>query len=130
MHSMILHGKINTTEAKAKSIKGALEKLVTKAKNKGEEARNDLMRDLVQHEMVDKLIKDIAPRFKERPGGYTRILRVGNRLKDNSPRVILEWVESSILVGEVVGSTKPQKKAKVKKTVKVIKKTDKIKEKK
>jgi large subunit ribosomal protein L17 len=113
MYAMILNGRIKTTEAKAKSIKGALEKLVTKAKNKGEGARNDLMRDLVQHDMVDKLITNIAPRFATRPGGYTRILRVGSRRKDNTAMVLLEWVDGEIITGEVVSVVVPKKDKKV-----------------
>jgi large subunit ribosomal protein L17 len=129
MHAMILHGRIKTTEAKAKAIKGQLEKLVTKAKNKGKEAENDLMRDLVQHEMVEKLISNIAPRFTTRPGGYTRILRLGSRKKDNTAMVMLEWVEQEIITGEVVVASKKEKKVKVikEKIVKEEKKTDKAK---
>ena len=129
MHAMILHGRIKTTEAKAKAIKGQLEKLVTKAKNKGKEAENDLMRDLVQHEMVEKLISNIAPRFTARPGGYTRILRLGSRKKDNTAMVMLEWVEQEIITGEVVATPKKEKKVKVtkEKTVKEEKKPAKAK---
>lgn len=112
MHAMILHGRIKTTEAKAKAIKGQLEKMVTKAK-KGLTAENDLMRDLVQHDMVEKLISNIAPRFMTRPGGYTRILRLGSRKKDNTAMVMLEWVEQEIITGEVVVAPKKEKKVKV-----------------
>lgn len=131
MHAMILHGRIKTTEAKAKAIKGELEKLVTKAK-KGVVAENDLMRDLVQHDMVEKLITNIAPRFTTRPGGYTRILRLGSRKKDNTAMVLLEWVEQEIITGEVMPAVKKEKKvkrAKVEKTkpVKVEKKPIKVK---
>ena len=115
VHSMILVGRIKTTEAKAKAIKAKVEKLVTKARNKGEEARNDLLRDLANHDIVEKLISNIAPRFKERTGGYTRILRLGRRVKDNSPMVLLEWVESEIIIGESVVNTSSKKDKKEKK---------------
>ena len=128
MYAMILHGRIKTTEAKAKAIKGQLEKMVTKAK-KGLTAENDLMRDLVQHDMVEKLISNIAPRFVGRPGGYTRILRLGSRKKDNTAMVMLEWVEQEIVTGEVVVAPKKEKKVKVvkEKTVKEEKNPAKVK---
>lgn len=124
MHALIINEKIKTTEAKAKSIKGEIEKLVTKAKNKGDVAKNVLLSHLANEEMVDKLINEIAPRFKERPGGYTRILRLEKRLKDNSQMVILEWVEKgSVVVVSSKNKNKRVKKEKVDKT-----KTKKVKE--
>lgn len=92
MRALVLEERIKTTEAKAKSIKGEIEKMVTRAKNKGEEARVILKKSFSK-EVVDKIINDIAPRFKERKGGYTRIVRLGTRKKDNAPIVLLEWVE-------------------------------------
>lgn len=115
VHSMILVGRIKTTEAKAKAIKAKVEKLVTKARNKGEEARNDLIRDLANHDIVEKLISNIAPRFKDRTGGYTRILRLGRRVKDNSPMVLLEWVESEIIIDQTVDANSNKKDKKEKK---------------
>jgi large subunit ribosomal protein L17 len=98
---MILNDRIETTEAKAKAIKGELEKIVTKAAKQGEAARNTLRSRLVQEPLVDKMISEIGPRFANRPGGYTRIVRLGNRLKDNSEMVYLEWVEVSSQISEV-----------------------------
>lgn len=111
IRSMVLNDRIETTEAKAKAIKGELEKIVTKAAKQGEAARNTLRSRLVQEPLVDKMISEIGPRFANRPGGYTRIVRLGSRLKDNSEMVLLEWVE----VGEkvsVVTNKKAEKKAK------------------
>lgn len=93
MGSLVLHGKIRTTEAKAKSIKGELEKLVTIAKNKEENARNLLMSRLVNDRVVEKVISEIAPKFAARPGGYTRIIRMGPRVKDGAKMVLMSWVE-------------------------------------
>ena len=89
--AMILKGRITTTEHKAKSIKGDLEKLVTKAK-KGENSRLMLKKSLKPFE-VDRLINDIAPVFSQRSGGYTRIIKTGRRFGDNASTAILEWVE-------------------------------------
>ena len=93
MHGLVLHGKIKTTEAKAKSIKGAIEKLVTAAKNKGEESRGLIFSALANEMATDKIIAEIAPLFKTRPGGYTRILRLAPRVKDGASMVLLTWVE-------------------------------------
>lgn len=127
INGLIINGRISTTEAKAKAIKGKVEKLITEAKNKGEQARDNLLRNL-NPDIADKIIKQIAPRFKERPGGYTRILRLGTRLKDNARMVLLEFVESSELQNENVlekaavkkGSDNTDKKKEVKKTKKEI----------
>lgn len=91
MRSLILNEEIKTTEAKAKAIKGQVEKLVTAGK-KGEESRYHLKKD-INEDAVTKLIKEISPRFMKRPGGYTRIIKLENRLKDNAEMVLLEFVE-------------------------------------
>lgn len=91
MREMILRGQITTTEAKAKAIKPELEKSVTKAL-KSKEAAYHLQKTFSK-EITDRLIVEIAPKFKDRPGGYTRITKVGNRVKDNASLVVLEWVE-------------------------------------
>lgn len=106
--SMIIKGRISTTLEKAKSIKPDLEKLVTKAK-KGEASRVELKKTLSKYE-VDKLINQIAPVFKDRPGGYTRIIKTGTRFSDNASTAILEWVV------EIPEATKPEVKKSIKKT--------------
>lgn len=93
MASLVLNGKIKTTEAKAKSIKGEIEKMVTHAKKSGEEAKRILLKNLADEKIVDRIIKDIAPKFKARPGGYTRILKLGPRVKDAAQMVMMTWVE-------------------------------------
>lgn len=93
MNSMVLYGKIRTTEAKAKSIRGELEKLVTLAKTKGEDSKNLLISRLANSLVADKIISDIAPKFASRPGGYVRIVKMGPRLKDGARMVLLTWVE-------------------------------------
>ncbi|MGB4595220.1 MAG: 50S ribosomal protein L17 [Anaerolineaceae bacterium] len=95
------HEKIQTTLAKAKSIQGDAEKMITVAKNsaKGEDvdklnARRQISAALgnASPEIVKKLFDDIAPRFVNRPGGYTRLLKLGPRLGDNAEMVLLELV--------------------------------------
>lgn len=110
MRELVLHGKIKTTEAKAKSIRGEMEKMVTKAKLQGENAAVHLQKKFTG-DVVEKLIKEIAPLFKDRPGGYTRIIKMGRRVKDNAPMVLLEWVET------VADTTIVETKKRVKKTV-------------
>lgn len=91
MRSLALNESIKTTESKAKAIRGEFESHITKAK-RGEEARYHLVKH-ISEDAVDRLIKDIAPRMKDRNGGYTRIVRLGARLKDNAEMVLLELVE-------------------------------------
>ncbi len=95
------HEKIQTTLAKAKSIQGDAEKMITLAKNsaKAEDvvklnARRQIAAELgnASPEIVKKLFDDIAPRFTNRPGGYTRLLKLGPRLGDNAEMVVLELV--------------------------------------
>lgn len=102
--ALILKEKIKTTEAKAKAIKSQVEKIVTKAK-KGEEARNFLQR-FVYQDALDKLIVNIAPRFEKRQGGYTRIIKLGERLSDKAKVVLMEWVEGP---KEIIISKEPAK---------------------
>lgn len=128
MTSLVLDEKIQTTEAKAKSIKGHIEKLVTKAKKKEAEAGRFLSAHLMPA-AVDKVINRIAPQFKNRPGGYTRIVRLGNRVSDSASMVVIEWVEtiqnSEFKVqnsGRKDKKIKPVKSASKKKIVEKIKK--------
>lgn len=99
-HALVLHGRIKTTEAKAKSIKGEVEKLITYAKNNEANAFHHLQKK-VAVSTAEGIITNIAPLFKDRPGGYTRIVKIGSRKKDNATMVILELVEKMV-VSEVV----------------------------
>lgn len=93
MHGIVIHGKIRTTEAKAKAIKGELEKLVTIAREKRENAKQLLLSRLTNEKVVERLISEIAPKFATRPGGYTRIIKIGPRIKDGAKMVLMTWVE-------------------------------------
>lgn len=115
MRSLAMHEAIKTTESKAKAIRGEFESFITRAKD-GEAARYHLIKHLPE-ETVTRLIADIAPRMKERNGGYTRIIRLGTRTKDNAEMVILELVEKGEKM--VVKGTKSAKKTVKKVTVDV-----------
>jgi large subunit ribosomal protein L17 len=106
MTQLVMHERIQTTEQKAKAIKGSVEKLVTKAKIKGAAAQ-PLLLAYLHKDAVDKMINDVAPRFVNRPGGYTRILRIGRRFQDDASSVIIEWVERPVVVAK--SKTKGQK---------------------
>ena len=90
---VIEHERIETTEAKAKAVKPELEQLITLAKRGDLHARRQALSALGQDKfMVHKLFEDVAPRYAERPGGYSRILKLGPRKSDSTEMVYLELV--------------------------------------
>lgn len=108
--AMILKGKIATTEQKAKAIKGDLEKLVTKAKKGEKEARRLLQAELKPFE-IEKMVSQIAPGFKNRAGGYTRIIKTGSRFNDNASMVIMQWSDMEEIVVPAKAEVKTVKKS-------------------
>ncbi len=91
--SLITHGRILTTEAKAKELRPAVEKMVTKAKNPTLANRRLLLSGFYNNELVvSKLIDDVAPKYAERAGGYTRITKLVSRKSDGSPMAVIEFV--------------------------------------
>lgn len=108
--SLVLHERIETTEEKAKSIKGFVEKMVTRAnKENGAQARL-ILGAYLTNDALAKMFSDIAPRFVNRPGGYTRIVKIGNRFSDDASMVIMEWVEKNNVERKIVA--KPAKAVK------------------
>lgn len=91
--SLLEEGRITTTEAKAKELRRWVERLITEAKADDLAARRRVARDIAKAEVADKLFSNLMPRFRERPGGYTRILRRGSRLGDAAPMVVVELVD-------------------------------------
>jgi large subunit ribosomal protein L17 len=90
---IIDHERIQTTETKAKAVKPEVEKLITLAKRGDLHARRQALSALGQDKfVVYKLFEEIAPRYSERPGGYTRILKLGPRRSDSTEMVFLELV--------------------------------------
>jgi len=90
---IIEHERIKTTEAKAKAVKPEIEKLITLAKRGDLHARRQALSTLAQDKFaVYKLFEDLAPRYAERPGGYTRILKLGPRRSDSTEMVFIELV--------------------------------------
>ena len=90
---VIDHERIETTEAKAKAVKPEVERLITLAKRGDQHARRQAMSRLGQDKfIVYKLFEEIAPRYADRPGGYTRILKLGPRRSDATEMVFLELV--------------------------------------
>ena len=90
--SLIAAEAITTTEAKAKALRPVAEKVITKAKKGGLHNHRQVVSFLRDKEMVAKLFEEIGPRYADRPGGYTRILKVGPRPGDNAPMARIELV--------------------------------------
>ena len=90
---LIQHERIKTSQAKAKAVKPDIEKLITLAKRGDLHARRQALSELGQDRfLVHKLFEEVAPRYAERPGGYTRIVKLGPRRSDSTEMVFLELV--------------------------------------
>lgn len=91
IQSLFLHDQIKTTEAKAKAIKGLVDKIINQAKKS---KNRDLISEFViKKEAAEKLYSDLSSRFKGRTSGYTKMIRLGRRQGDNSMQVVLSLVE-------------------------------------
>ena len=99
--SLIMHKRISTTVPKAKALKIYVEPLITKSKNDTTHSRRVVFSYLKQKEAVTELFKEVAPKIVNRPGGYTRILRTGNRIGDNAETCIIELVDYNTTYTEV-----------------------------
>jgi len=89
--ALIVHEKIRTTDAKAKELRGFADRLVTLGKKATLHAKRRAFDRIRDHDAVTKLFDELAPRFKDRPGGYTRITKVGVRHGDAAPVSMIEW---------------------------------------
>ncbi|MGI8612913.1 MAG: 50S ribosomal protein L17 [Nocardioidaceae bacterium] len=92
--SLFEHGRITTTEAKARRLRPLAEKLITKAKRGDLHNRRQVMTVVRDKGVVHGLFTEIAPRYATRPGGYTRITKIGPRKGDNAPMAVIELVEA------------------------------------
>jgi large subunit ribosomal protein L17 len=101
--SLFEHGRITTTEAKAKRLRPLAERLITFAKRGDLHARRQVQTVVRDKQVVGHLFAEIGPRFAERPGGYTRIVKVGPRKGDNAPMAVIELVEALTVAQTAVG---------------------------
>ena len=98
--SLIEHQRIKTTLAKAKAVRPLAERMVTLGKNGSLHARRTALATLRHKSAVKKLFDDVAPRSAERNGGYTRIVRLGQRKSDSAAMAFIEWVDMAVVVEE------------------------------
>ncbi len=102
------HGRITTTTAKAKRLRPLAERMITFAKRGDLHARRQVMTVIRDKSVVHELFTEIGPRYAGRHGGYTRIVKIGNRKGDNAPMAIIELVEpmTEAVIAEATGATK------------------------
>jgi len=99
--SLLTHEKITTTDAKAKEIRSVAEKMITLGKRGDLHAQRQAAAYIREKSVVTKLFSAIAPRYKDRPGGYTRIVKLGIRQGDTAPISLIELVEEEMKVKKV-----------------------------
>jgi len=105
--SLILHKRITTTTAKAKALRTYVEPIITKSKEDSTHSRRTVFSYLKDKEAVAELFREVSPKIAERPGGYTRILKIGNRIGDNADMCILELVDyNEAMLGGEAAKTK------------------------
>jgi large subunit ribosomal protein L17 len=108
--SLIEHQRIKTTLAKAKAVRPLAEHMVTLGKNGSIHARRTALAALRQKKAVKKLFDDIAPRSAERNGGYTRIVKLGQRKSDSAPMAFIEWVDTAEVIEQKPAEEKKAKR--------------------
>ena len=104
--SLIEHKRINTTVTKAKALKQFIEPIITKSKEDSTHNRRTAFRYLRSKEAVSALFRDVAVKVGDRPGGYTRIIKLGNRLGDNADMAMIELVDFNEIYNNNEGSKK------------------------
>lgn len=92
--ALITYGKIKTTRAKSTAVKGLVDKIVTAAKENSIAKRRFLL-SILPRDIVEKLIREVVPRFEARTSGFTRVVKIGTRFSDNAAMVIMEWTDPS-----------------------------------
>src|SRR5271154_3492543 len=116
--SLIIHKRVKPTLAKAKAARPLAEQLVTLGKGGTLHHRRLAVAKIGQKDAVGKLFKEIAPGFKDRKGGYTRIVKLGPRQSDSAPVAFLEWVDYVVETAPVEKTEKPAKEEKAEKAEK------------
>jgi large subunit ribosomal protein L17 len=114
--SLFEHGRITTTEAKARRLRPLAERLITKAKRGDLHARRQVLAVIRDKGIVHELFAEIGPRYANRPGGYTRITKVGPRKGDNAPMAVIELVEALTVAQRAVGEAEGATRRSVKET--------------
>lgn len=94
--SLFEHEKITTTDARAKELRKVVDRMITLGKRGDLHARRQVLSVIRDQKVVAKLFDQIGPRYKDRPGGYTRIIKIGSRLGDNAPQSIIALVEEEM----------------------------------
>jgi large subunit ribosomal protein L17 len=112
--SLFEHGRITTTEAKARRLRPVAERLITKAKKGDLHNRRLVLRTITDKDVVYQLFSEIGPRYENRPGGYTRITKIGNRRGDNAPMAVIELVEALTVAQQATGEAEAATKRAVK----------------
>ena len=125
-NSLLLHKRIATTLAKAKELRKFVEPLITRAKEDSTHNRREVFSDLKSKSVVTELFRDIIVKIGDRPGGYTRILKTGNRLGDNAEMCIIELVDynENMLSTPKADATKKRRTRKTKTVAKEVKKVE------
>jgi large subunit ribosomal protein L17 len=108
--SLITHQRIKTTLAKAKAVRPLADKMITLGKNGSLHARRNALSILRQQDAVKKLFDDIAPRSANRNGGYTRIVKLGQRKSDSASMAFIEWVDAAQVIEEKPAEEKKAKR--------------------
>jgi large subunit ribosomal protein L17 len=109
--SLILHKRITTTTAKAKALRTFVEPIITKSKEDSTHSRRVVFSYLKDKSAVAELFREVSPKIGDRPGGYTRILKTGNRYGDNADMCIVELVDyNEAMLGGDVTKTKPTRR--------------------
>lgn len=112
--SLLKHKRIKTTVAKAKETRGFVESLITKARKNDLHARRYVMGFINDKEVVKELFAEILPKIGERPGGYTRVIKLGNRIGDAADMAIIELVDYNDVINAKAEEHKEKKEAKAK----------------
>jgi large subunit ribosomal protein L17 len=94
--SILTNGRVRTTEAKAKEVRGLVDRIITWGKRGDLHARRLTARQVRSRTILKKVFDELAPRYRDRPGGYTRIMKIGFRHGDNAPVVIMELVDHPV----------------------------------
>lgn len=112
--SLLKHKRIKTTEAKAKEARMFIEKLITKAKKNDLHVKRQVMAVVNDKEVFKELFAEILPKIGERPGGYTRVVKLGNRIGDAAPMAILELVDYNDVANKKAEEQKEKRELKAK----------------